>query len=69
MYGEQVVAAIVLATGHELDVDALTAFAKDRLSAFKVPTEYVILTDVPVNATTGKINRKAVAAQLPSVST
>ena len=69
MYGEQVVAALVLATGHDLDVDALTLLAKGRLAAFKVPTEYVIVTELPTNPTTGKINRKAVAAELAAAST
>ncbi|MBB6627583.1 acyl--CoA ligase [Nocardioides sp. KIGAM211] len=64
MYGERVVAAVVLAAGHELDASALKSFAKDRLSAFKVPSDYVTLAELPVNSTTGKVNRKAVAAQL-----
>jgi long-chain acyl-CoA synthetase len=68
IYGERVVAALVPVTGRELDVEALTAYAKDRLSSFKVPTEYAIMTDLPVSATTGKVNRKALSAQLTPAS-
>lgn len=62
VYGERVVAAVV--PDGDLDVDHLRAFAKEQLSSFKVPSEFVIVDSLPVNATTGKTSRRDVAAMI-----
>ncbi|MEM9489553.1 MAG: amino acid adenylation domain-containing protein, partial [Myxococcota bacterium] len=44
--------------GHELDIGALRAGARDRLPSYMVPTGFVILDEMPLNHS-GKINYKA----------
>ncbi|MFC7359328.1 class I adenylate-forming enzyme family protein [Nocardioides astragali] len=61
MYGERVVAAVVAAEG--LDVDALRAHAEETLTAYKRPSEYVVVNEFPVTST-GKVDRRALAARL-----
>ncbi|MFF1831497.1 class I adenylate-forming enzyme family protein [Paenarthrobacter sp. NPDC058040] len=60
IYGEQVVAVIELANGEALDADGLRAFAAERLSAYKVPTVYKAIEQLPSNNTTQKVNRREV---------
>jgi acyl-CoA synthetase (AMP-forming)/AMP-acid ligase II len=57
--GEEVCAVVVPATA-DLDVAVLTAFARDQLSAFKVPSRWVITSSerIPTLAS-GKFSRKA----------
>ncbi|MGW5715265.1 class I adenylate-forming enzyme family protein [Amycolatopsis sp. NPDC003865] len=62
VYGQQVVAAVVPAT--PLDITELDAHARRQLTRYKVPGEYVVVYQLPVNATTGKIDRRALAASL-----
>ncbi len=57
--GEKVVAAVVLRQGHTLDVDALRAFARERLAAYKVPRDIVSVPELP-KSMLGKILRKEV---------
>ena len=56
-------AAVVLAPDADLDVVALTAAARERLSSFKVPSRWVIITpgDVPMTVT-GKVDKAALQA-------
>lgn len=63
-YGQKVVAAVILADGAELDTAALTAFAGQQLASYKVPSEYVVVDELPVSTTTGKTDRRGVAAHL-----
>jgi long-chain acyl-CoA synthetase len=63
-YGQAVVAAVVAAPGHSPDSDELISFARAHLAAFKVPSRVVMTPVLPVSATTGKVSRKDVAAQL-----
>jgi long-chain acyl-CoA synthetase len=63
MYGEQVVAAVVPKAGQEVDVAELMDFSRQHLTAYKVPSAFVLLDDLPVNAT-GKVSRKELAARL-----
>jgi len=62
IYGEAVVAAVVLAAGVKLDVDQLRARLANQLAAFKVPTEFLVLDQLPSNATTGKLDRREIRA-------
>ena len=57
--GEEVVAAVQLAPGHEVTGAELVDFAKARLATYKYPREVIVLDAVPLTSV-GKINRKAV---------
>lgn len=63
--GEIVAAAVVADAGVDLDLDAVLAAAKHKLSAFKVPRHLVALAadDIPMTAT-GKLNRSELRQQL-----
>jgi acyl-CoA synthetase (AMP-forming)/AMP-acid ligase II len=60
--GEEVCAVVVPAVA-QIDVPSLTARTRDQLSAFKVPTRWVVTTSdqIPTLAS-GKLNRKALRA-------
>lgn len=61
--GEDVTAAIVLAPGAKLDPDAVTAFAREHLAAYKVPRLIVGIDELP-KSLMGKVLRKKVRDQL-----
>ena len=67
VYGQRVVAAVVGRRG--LDLDALREQVAARLSAYKMPSELIAIEALPVNSTTGKTNRRALAELLISAST
>lgn len=60
---EQVVAAVVLNEGHELDAEELRAHVRQHLTAYKVPRRFVALPDLPRNPM-GKVLRREVAEQI-----
>jgi long-chain acyl-CoA synthetase len=62
VFGQQVVAAVV--ADPVIDLDALDAATRARLAAYKVPSAYHLLDRLPLNSTTGKVDRKAVAAAI-----
>ncbi|MBT2514712.1 class I adenylate-forming enzyme family protein [Arthrobacter sp. ISL-30] len=64
IYGQRVVAAIVPNGTVPLDQDELKEFTAARLSSYKVPTQFITVDALPVNTTTGKVNRRDVAALL-----
>ncbi|MCI2959357.1 long-chain-fatty-acid--CoA ligase [Agromyces atrinae] len=57
--GEQVVAAVVLADGATLDEAAIRAFARDALTAYKVPKRVVAVDELP-RSLIGKVQRRLV---------
>ena len=57
--GERVVAAVVPKPGHASDADALRAYCRERLAAYKVPREIVFRTELPTSML-GKVQRKQV---------
>ena len=61
-WGESVAAAIVMREGAAFDEPAMRAFAESQLARFKTPRHYLILSELPRNAT-GKVLRKALAEQ------
>lgn len=61
--GEQVVAAVVLESGADLDPQALRTHCKASLAGYKVPREFVVLDELPTNPM-GKVLRKKVAEQI-----
>jgi long-chain acyl-CoA synthetase len=64
VYGQRVVAALVTATDATVDTELLTRFAREHLAVYKVPTAYVVVEALPQNTTTGKVDRRQVAAAL-----
>ena len=64
IYGQRVVAAVVLAGTAVLDEQELRDYCAARLSSYKVPSDFVVVDALPVNATTGKVNRKEVVSLL-----
>jgi len=61
--GEQVVAAIVLKPGAELDEAGLTAHARAALTPYKVPKRFVVVDELP-KSLIGKVLRKNVRDSL-----
>ena len=57
-WGERVAAAIV-AEGEPPTLEALRAWARDRLAPYKVPSRLVVVDDLPRNAM-GKVTKPAV---------
>jgi long-chain acyl-CoA synthetase len=62
-YGEEVGAVVVASPGADLDPDALRAWAKQRLSAYKVPHRFAFTDQLPKGAT-GKILKRAIDPNL-----
>lgn len=58
-YGEEVAAAVVLREGADLDAETLRAWAKERLSAYKVPHLVQVLPALP-KGPSGKILKRAI---------
>ena len=63
--GEMVVAAVELEPGVALDEEALRAFCRERLAAYKVPRRVVQIEDTP-RSMLGKVLRKQVREQVLS---
>lgn len=63
VYGERVVAVVVGRPG--LNRVGLEKHAKDHLTAYKLPGEYVFVDHLPVT-TTGKVDRRALRSRLDS---
>lgn len=58
-YGEEIAAVIALAPGQEITGEQLRSWAKERLSAYKVPRIYSFVDTLPKGAT-GKIQKRAI---------
>jgi malonyl-CoA/methylmalonyl-CoA synthetase len=56
LWGDRVVACVVARAGRETECteDALRGFAKERLAAYKVPKQVIVMTELPRNAV-GKV--------------
>ena len=61
--GEDVVAAVVLRPGEKLDRESIRQFARDNLTAYKVPRRIVAIDDLPTSLI-GKVLRKQVRENL-----
>lgn len=66
MYGQRVVAAIT--SNSHVDLDQVDAHVRAHLSSYKVPSDYVLVERLPVNNTTGKVDRRGLATHLMSTS-
>ena len=62
VYGQAVAAAVVIESGATFDPDHIRRGLGERLATYKVPTRLVRVDRLPNNATTGKVDRRAVAA-------
>jgi len=58
-YGEEIAAVTVLAPGSEATPESIRAWAKERLSAYKVPHLFAFVDALPKGAT-GKILKRAI---------
>jgi long-chain acyl-CoA synthetase len=58
LHGEEVIAFVTLAEGCGTGPDELSAFAKERLAAYKYPREIRVLSSLPMTLV-GKFDRKA----------
>ncbi|MBU4464421.1 MAG: AMP-binding protein [Actinobacteria bacterium] len=61
--GEEVVAAIVVAGGREVDVEAVRAFARGILTPYKVPRRIFVVDELP-KSLIGKVLRRQVRDEL-----
>jgi long-chain acyl-CoA synthetase len=61
-WGERVTAFLTLKSGEPLDKDTLHAYMKSRLASFKVPKEYVTVSDFP-RSPAGKILKRELKKQ------
>jgi long-chain acyl-CoA synthetase len=61
VHGQRVVAAVVAEAS--LDVADLDRYVRLHLTGYKVPSDYVVVERLPVNAT-GKVDRRALASSL-----
>ena len=61
VYGQQVVAAVVPEGGAAPEAEELQAHCAASLAAYKRPTRYVFVDQLPRNANTGKVQRRDVA--------
>jgi len=66
-WGERVAAALVLAKGQTLELEALRNWGKERIAAYKLPSRLRVLEALPRNAM-GKVTKPAVAALFTSAS-
>jgi malonyl-CoA/methylmalonyl-CoA synthetase len=60
-WGERVAAAVVVRPGTDLDLEALRAWAKQHLAAYKAPTRIKLVADLPRNAL-GKVTKPDLVA-------
>ncbi|KAK1392753.1 4-coumarate--CoA ligase [Heracleum sosnowskyi] len=68
-YGEEIICAVILKEGSDIDEAEVLTFCKKNLAAFKVPKKVIITDSVPKTAT-GKIQRRIVAEHfLSQIST
>jgi malonyl-CoA/methylmalonyl-CoA synthetase len=63
VWGDRVVACVILRAGARTTADELRAFAKEKLASYKVPKEVRFLDALPRNAV-GKVVKPALAKQL-----
>jgi long-chain acyl-CoA synthetase len=58
LYGERVVAFVVVRGGHTVDEETLREFARERLADYKVPEQISFLEEMP-KGPSGKVQRRA----------
>ena len=58
-HGEEVVALIVSAPDGDIDPEAVKAFARERLAAYKYPRHVVVVSELP-RGPTGKVSKREI---------
>ncbi|GAA3210051.1 hypothetical protein GCM10017690_20170 [Microbacterium terregens] len=66
--GEEVVAAIVVAPGEDIDVEAVREFVRSILTAYKVPRRIFVVDELPTSLI-GKVLRRQVRDALLQLTT
>lgn len=66
--GEEVVAAVVVSPGQELDVEAVREFARSILTPYKVPRRIFVVDELP-KSLIGKVLRRQVRDRLLALNT
>jgi long-chain acyl-CoA synthetase len=66
--GEEVVAAVVLTAGEEVDVEAIREFARGILTPYKVPRRIFVVDELP-KSLIGKVLRRQVRDRLLALTT
>ena len=61
-HGEEVVALVVPAQDGDLDPEAVKAFARERLAAYKYPRHVVVVSELP-KGPTGKVSKRDIDRQ------
>eukprot|EP00730_Choanoeca_flexa_P014771 TRINITY_DN6579_c0_g1_i1.p1 TRINITY_DN6579_c0_g1~~TRINITY_DN6579_c0_g1_i1.p1 ORF type:complete len:581 (+),score=138.88 TRINITY_DN6579_c0_g1_i1:24-1745(+) len=62
-WGQRVAAVVVRKSQDTLELDALRAFLKEKMSGYKLPTILKVLDEIPKNAM-GKVNKKSLVKEL-----
>ncbi|MEL5990293.1 long-chain-fatty-acid--CoA ligase [Microbacterium phosphatis] len=65
--GEEVVAAVVVEPGRELDVEALRAYARGILTPYKVPRRVFVVDELPTSMI-GKVLRRQVKERIEALT-
>jgi acyl-CoA synthetase (AMP-forming)/AMP-acid ligase II len=60
---EEVVAFVTAAPGQSIDVEVLSAFARENLTAYKIPSEIIVIDTMPIGPT-GKIQKALLKQKL-----
>jgi long-chain acyl-CoA synthetase len=66
--GEEVVVAVVPAAGATVDPERVRAYARERLTGYKVPRRVVIMDELP-RSQIGKIQRRRVRDRVEAMET
>ena len=66
-YGQAVVAAVQPTNPDSFEPGTITAYCRDRLAGYKVPTQIVIVKEFPLNRRTAKIDRSRLARELSTL--
>ena len=66
--GEEVVAAIVVNPGTDVDVEAIREFARGILTPYKVPRRIFVVDELPTSLI-GKVLRRQVKERLVALTT
>ncbi|HET6963858.1 MAG TPA: class I adenylate-forming enzyme family protein [Acidimicrobiales bacterium] len=61
-WGEVVTAFVVLRPGHTLDLAVLRRHCEASLARFKVPRALHLVSEIPITASTGKVQRRSLVA-------
>ncbi|MEP7272107.1 MAG: phosphopantetheine-binding protein, partial [Acidobacteriota bacterium] len=67
LFGERVVAAVVLKEGQRASADSIRTMCRDRLAEYKVPDEVAFLEEIP-RSPTGKVLKRILRQRHPANS-